>query len=152
MSGFRAWASSSILPKARSKVRVAPWYGVCILLSSCLYMEPAWTPEQNLAPSILFPPPSDTENTFLLDQLSLVQVQVSEPDGDRVRFQWTAPEIAQAEIRDFEAEPGVWISSLTVTNKVPQLNSALIRVDTVDGAKPNPNRLDVEWRVVLEAP
>jgi hypothetical protein len=115
-------------------------------------MEPAWTPEQNQAPSILFPPPSDTEHTFLLDQLSLIQVQVNEPDGDRVRFQWTAPEIAHAEIRDFEAEPGVWISSLTVTNKVPQLNSALIRVDIVDGATPTPNRLDVKWRVVLEAP
>jgi hypothetical protein len=122
-----------------------------LVLASCLYLEPSWKPERNLPPDILFPPPTGEVHLFPLDQYTRVQVEVRENDGDSLRFSWTFPEASEATVIDFEPEPGLWVSSLTVSNKDPSLHNQSIRCDIVDAASPNPNRLQVTWRIHLEA-
>ena len=78
-------------------------------------------------------------------------MEVRENDGDSLRFSWTYPDASDATVIDFEPEPGLWVSSLTIQTKDPSLQGQTIRVDIVDSASPNPNRLQVIWQIQLEA-
>jgi hypothetical protein len=121
-----------------------------LVAAGCLYVEPAWSPDVNLPPEILFPDP-DVEQVFDLNQISQVFVTVREPDTDRIVFQWSVPDVAQAQIIDTPQGNNEWTSSLRIMNKAAILDGQTIRCTVVDEASPA-NRREVSWALVLEAP